>query len=1193
MTALFLALTMTLTLFPVGAYASDPDLGDGAPFVFIPTGKTKDDIYLSGFNPFFYDGCLMVHQDASPEKQGVGFINKVAEQITGRYHYFGAELFSEGLAAVMADGERGRKWGYIDPTGQEVIAPKYDNALSFSEGLAAVSTSIEGGGSKYGFIDQNGNEVIPCQYDKASSFSEGRARVEENGEGFLIDQTGSKVGPCPYYLLSPFSEGFAIVSEDEYQSGNGDTRYFGFIDRSGQEITPLQYTNAGDFIEGRAVVARNEKCGFIDQTGEEVIPCQYDSVYSFSEGLAPVKKDGEWTFINKHGKKGVYCEYQYQEFGPFSEGLAAAKKGDEWGFIDKNGREVISCQYNDVGFFTDGLAPVEKDGKWGYIDRSGRELIPLQFEMAYPFREGAAVAVWNGEVGILGMKDYQLPFDTEQISSGTFQGCIWLRSITIPAGVTVIAEDTFQGCTSLKTICYLGTQEEWKKLGVSVPSGCEVKCGYVPRVSFKFSNSRREFGYPQGYKIPLERYYNVFDVFQAKSAYENRGPWGGSCYGMVATSGLLFQNMNGVYPFDFNKSAEIPSKLKVKDENEYLGANLTELIETLHITQYHQEVTKVRRDNEGNYKRLAAAVKYFCRTNENPVIVGITGDGGHAVLACNIIEYENKDHDELVIYDPNTPGQLQKIILYKDKKTGEYNGWHYDRFKWGSNCTYGEDGEGTITFWTYNDIMAPFHNKLINGKVASAANNLMRASVKAARLYDGKGVLVANFRDGEITSCQDDVMVIEPIEVLAEEEDVEREATDPIFWLPPGSYSLETADGYAEEYTFSVASSGQLAEVTTNAASVSFAVADDHKLDCVTVHGAEKDFQITLAAADGDTVTKTATLSGKTGTGETPLTFALYQDGLHGEGIDAAATLTVNDAPADSGTLETDLAGVKAELEQVKNETPDHPQPPEPSDPTPTPTPTPTLAPTPTPTPTPTPIPTPTPTPTPTPPVSNDDDNDDDDPPHTSSGGASSTRPTSTTPKPTATPKPTETPKPSPAPTVSKADDPKLPEVSFRDVPATHWAREAISFVAARDIMKGTGGGNFSPDIPVTRPMFITMLARLDGQDTAGGSPWYGKALSWAKARGITDGTMMEADISRQQLVTMLYRYAGEPAATGDLSAYGDRQAISAYALPAFRWAVENGIIKGRKGGILDPQGHTTRAEAAALIRRFAEYIGK
>ncbi len=157
----------------------------------------------------------------------------------------------------------------------------------------------------------------------------------------------------------------------------------------------------------------------------------------------------------------------------------------------------------------------------------------------------------------------------------------------------------------------------------------------------------------------------------------------------------------------------------------------------------------------------------------------------------------------------------------------------------------------------------------------------------------------------------------------------------------------------------------------------------------------------------------------------------------------------------------------------------------------------------------------------------------------------------------------------------------------FEDVPAQNWASDAVMFISARELFSGTGENTFSPEMPMTRAMLMTVLARFNGTDTSGGATRYEKGVAWAVASGISDGTNPDSSITREQLVTMLWRYAGSPAASGDLSRFPDAAQTSGFAREAMLWAVENGIIGGNGSEQLDSQGQATRAQVAQILKNF------
>ena len=147
-----------------------------------------------------------------------------------------------------------------------------------------------------------------------------------------------------------------------------------------------------------------------------------------------------------------------------------------------------------------------------------------------------------------------------------------------------------------------------------------------------------------------------------------------------------------------------------------------------------------------------------------------------------------------------------------------------------------------------------------------------------------------------------------------------------------------------------------------------------------------------------------------------------------------------------------------------------------------------------------------------------------------------------------------------------------------------HWAREEIDFVSARELVNGMSATRYAPDATATRAQLWTILARQNDADLSGGANWYEKAQLWSKDKGISDGTNPGATINRAQMVTMLWRAAGSPAAQSG-TAFQDVAAGSYYA-QAVAWAVEGGITAGVGGGRFDPAATCTRAQIAVFLMR-------
>lgn len=157
----------------------------------------------------------------------------------------------------------------------------------------------------------------------------------------------------------------------------------------------------------------------------------------------------------------------------------------------------------------------------------------------------------------------------------------------------------------------------------------------------------------------------------------------------------------------------------------------------------------------------------------------------------------------------------------------------------------------------------------------------------------------------------------------------------------------------------------------------------------------------------------------------------------------------------------------------------------------------------------------------------------------------------------------------------------------FVDVKPEAWYYDAVSDVFEQGLMTGKSDTVFGPQDGMTRAMAWTVLGRMSGEELAGGgTPWYQEAQTWAVAESLSDGSAPERTLSREELVTMLWRAEGSPAAEADLSTFTDGETVSDWAVPAVRWAVSEDILKGSSGK-LNPSGTASRAEVASLLTRF------
>lgn len=165
----------------------------------------------------------------------------------------------------------------------------------------------------------------------------------------------------------------------------------------------------------------------------------------------------------------------------------------------------------------------------------------------------------------------------------------------------------------------------------------------------------------------------------------------------------------------------------------------------------------------------------------------------------------------------------------------------------------------------------------------------------------------------------------------------------------------------------------------------------------------------------------------------------------------------------------------------------------------------------------------------------------------------------------------------------------------FRDVAVSDWYFDAVQYVLEKGLMNGTSDWTFAPNDATTRGMIVTILARVEGVNTTG-NPWYAAGQKWAMDNGISDGTNMPGVITREQLATILYRYAKQKgydvSKSAALTGFSDADKVSGYAFDAMQWAVAEELLKGSNGK-LDPQGSATRAQVATILMRFMQKYEK
>lgn len=358
-----------------------------------------------------------------------------------------AGSFSGGLANI----EKGEnKAGMIDTNGKEIIPCEYQELGELSDSMIAAKKN-----GKWGYYNLKGQLVISCRFDEAESFYDGEALVT-SGDSYYINKKGVFIRPVKRQTEETIDESklFTIdyintrgeriirgkpgVMSVIYFNGMTPVRVnskWGFMNKEGILAIPCKYDSVGSFSEGLASVRVNDKWGYIYQDDDTLTSCRFDYAYNFHRGIAIVKTNGKYGYLGKTGEIMIPCRYDMAY--TFKDSLAVVRIGDQFGYINKAGEQIIPCHFDDAFDFNEGLAVVKKDGLWGYINKKGLLVISFQFDEANQFSEGLAAVKKDGKLGYIdknGIK--QIPF--RYIAGSVFSGGIAMVSDSYESETVVI-----------------------------------------------------------------------------------------------------------------------------------------------------------------------------------------------------------------------------------------------------------------------------------------------------------------------------------------------------------------------------------------------------------------------------------------------------------------------------------------------------------------------------------------------------------------------------------------------------------------------------------------------------------------------------------------------------------------------------------------------------------------------------------
>lgn len=325
---------------------------------------------------------------------------------------------SGGLTAACQD----LRCGYMDSTGKWAIAPQFDYAYAFSDGVArvtqygltayinrsgrlltpeppamaaapmlwAIATIGEAARSStvYGYLDRSGRLAIPGAFSNAGDFSENLAPVQAaNGEFGYIGLDGRWAIPPVFRQAGPFAEGWALVGGSRLLSGPSV-----YIDAQGHEQLrlPPEFHAAGGFQNGKAsVLDSNERPVMIDKSGKIVAadaPATHPSEPPALQRLSI--NGGKWGYADARDR--FVIAPQFDDAGEFAGDLAPVRIGGKWGYIDRAGKIKIRPSFDEVGLFSEGLARVRLAEQWTFIDPLGRAISADTYVVAGDFHGGRA-----------------------------------------------------------------------------------------------------------------------------------------------------------------------------------------------------------------------------------------------------------------------------------------------------------------------------------------------------------------------------------------------------------------------------------------------------------------------------------------------------------------------------------------------------------------------------------------------------------------------------------------------------------------------------------------------------------------------------------------------------------------------------------------------------------------------------------
>lgn len=267
----------------------------------------------------------LLYTAAGTEDRYRSFLDNYSDCPNKDQVYRDIELSKKELRPVKMTDKYGYAWQPTPDSFVIVIAPEYEEAYEFKNGLAAVRSKPCNDSCNYFYINRANERAIASQFNYAGDFDNGIAVV-----GF---------GNCE----------------------TSDCRY-AIIDKRGVLLTSAGYEEINEPTEGVYLAMKDDKYGFIDRTGQTIISHKYTDALPYSMGVAAVAIDGNWFFIDKTGRQ-LFIN-RFMDLSSFADSVCAVTQDKEtWGYVDFTGNFVIQPQYETAEDFVNGYAIVSKKEK--------------------------------------------------------------------------------------------------------------------------------------------------------------------------------------------------------------------------------------------------------------------------------------------------------------------------------------------------------------------------------------------------------------------------------------------------------------------------------------------------------------------------------------------------------------------------------------------------------------------------------------------------------------------------------------------------------------------------------------------------------------------------------------------------------------------------------------------------------------